>query len=208
MELEEGRIIPEEWYKQDNLLVMTRRLLGCKLVSNKNDGYTSGIITEVEAYDGVEDAACHAFGGRKTKKLEVLYQAGGIAYVYICYGIHHLINVVIAGEGVPKVILIRALEPIDGIELMQERRWTTVFKQLCKGPGALTAALGIDMKDNYGSLTNGPLRIEAGKKIRNDEIAVGPRIGIAEGKDHDLPYRFWIRESKFVSAHRKEIAKV
>jgi DNA-3-methyladenine glycosylase len=202
--VDKAEIWLENDYQVAELFSFSRRLLGCKLNSMVEGKLTSGIIVETEAYNGVHDAACHAHLGRHTKRTEVMYDLGGRAYVYPCYGIHALFNIVLGPVGQADVILIRALEPMDGIDVMTERRGKEIQKgRLCKGPGALTKALGIKTSHNKISVNSNLLWIEKGTTVEPSQILIGPRIGIGVGKDEMLPYRYWVKDSKYVSAGRK-----
>lgn len=181
-------------------LDLAEALLGCLLVKETTEGITSGIIVETEAYMGPNDRAAHSFGGRRTKRTEVMYGEPGITYTYSMHT-HCLFNVVSGEIGQPHAILIRAVEPFSGIELMSNRRPKAKNEiQYTNGPGKLTKALGITM-DDYGlSLDNPPLWIAKGKDIETKNIATGPRIGIKNtGEAVHYPWRFWVRENKFVS---------
>ena len=168
---------------------------------------TSGRIVEVEAYNGIIDKASHASGGRRTQRNEVMYGNGGVAYVYLCYGIHHLFNVVTNEQETPHAILIRALEPLKGIDTMLKR---TNKKQLdhtlTRGPGNVSKALGISFKIHSGhSLLSKDLFIAEDNFILNKkEVASSPRIGVDyAGDDASLPYRFYIKGNPFVSGRPK-----
>lgn len=178
------------------MVTIAKDLIGKKLISRIDDHLTGGIIVETEAYRGTEDRACHAYGGRRTARTEIMYHGGGVAYIYLCYGIHSLLNVVTNAQGTPHAVLIRALEPTLGIEVMENRRQKT--KNLCTGPGALCQALGITRQQNGLSFQSQMLSIEEGIVIEN--IACGPRIGIDyAGEDAHLPYRFFLASSLVIS---------
>lgn len=180
-------MIPLSFYENPNVVEVAQNLLG-KLLLTRIDGVlTGGYITETEAYAGVTDKASHAYNGRRTQRTEVMYRQGGVAYVYLCYGMHALLNVVTGEKDVPHAVLIRALEPTFGLEAIQERRKHK--KPLTKGPGTLTQALGVSLKENGVSLQSDSLWIEEGIKIHSIEAT--PRIGIDYAKeDASLPYRF------------------
>ncbi|HEX7064223.1 MAG TPA: DNA-3-methyladenine glycosylase [Bacillales bacterium] len=185
-------------------LELSKQLLGATLVHETNDGTLSGKIVEVEAYLGPEDRAAHSFGGRRTKRTEVMFGQPGHAYLYMIYGIHVCLNVVSGPAGKPEAILLRALEPVCGIEKMSMNRELSQHrnrKQLTNGPGKLVKALNIPI-DLYGhDLSRPPLHIlPPDKPVPFDEIAEGPRIGIENtGEARDYPYRFWIRGNPYVS---------
>ena len=196
-----------DFYQRSNVLTIAKELLG-KILVTKWDGIeTSGRIVEVEAYNGIIDKASHASGGRRTQRNEVMYGNGGVAYVYLCYGIHHLFNVVTNEQETPHAILIRALEPLKGIDTMLKR---TNKKQLdhtlTRGPGNVSKALGISFKIHSGhSLLSKDLFIAEDNFILNKkEVASSPRIGVDyAGDDASLPYRFYIKGNSFVSGRPK-----
>lgn len=170
-------------------------LLGKVLVTNGPGGRTAGIITETEAYTGVRDRASHAFGGKRTARNASMYARGGTAYVYLCYGIHKLFNVVVQGIDVPEAVLIRATHPVEGIDTMVRRR--PLARSSTGGPGTLTQALGITLDDDGVDLTKDRIWIEdIGKTVDRERIIRGPRIGVGyAGPDALLPYRFRIAPS-------------
>lgn len=191
-----------EFYRRQNVVQIARELLGKILVTNWKGVLTSGRIVETEAYAGVIDNASHAAGGRRTPRNEIMYGQGGYAYVYLCYGIHHLFNVVTNSEDVPHAVLIRALDPIEGIEEMLLR---TAKKKLdhtlTRGPGNVSKALGIFTKHTGVSLLEKKIFIaNDGGKYSKKEIEASPRIGVDyAGNDALLPYRFYIKGNPFVS---------
>ncbi|MGM0613281.1 MAG: DNA-3-methyladenine glycosylase [Bacteroidota bacterium] len=186
--------IPQAYYQQPSVLEIAKDLIGKKLFSNMGGELTSGIITETEAYAGITDRGSHAYGGRRTKRTETMYLPGGHAYVYLCYGIHALFNVVTGPADDPLAVLIRAVKPADGIEIIQTRR-KSKGKNLTNGPGKLTQALGITTEINGISLTDNQIWMEEYMKIPEEQIQSGPRIGIDyAGADAYLPYRFWIND--------------
>lgn len=183
-------MIPLSFYLQEDVVAVAKDLLGKTLYSCIDGVLTGGIITETEAYAGVSDRASHAYGGRRTKRNEAMYKEGGIAYVYLCYGIHHLLNIVTNKSGVPHAVLIRALLPTHGVEEIQKRRKSQKEGAfLCSGPGTVTQALGIDLTHNHLSLFSKELWLTDGP--RPIEIVAGPRVGVEYAKeDALLPYRF------------------
>lgn len=186
-------ILSQSFYANDNVVSVARELLGKVLCTSLGDGMTSAIIVETEAYEGITDKASHAYGGRRTKRTEPMFGPGGRAYVYLCYGIHHLFNVVTNQQGIPHAVLIRAGEPLSGTGLMLQRRSKSKpDKTLLAGPGSLAKALGITTDHTGLSLTQGEIWIEdQGFEIDNDSIVVGPRVGVDyAGKDALRPYRF------------------
>jgi DNA-3-methyladenine glycosylase len=201
--------LPASFYQRTDVIKIAKELLGKILVTKWNGIETSGRIVEVEAYNGVVDKASHAAGGRRTKRNEVMYGEGGVSYVYLCYGIHHLFNVVTNRQEAPHAILIRALEPIKGIDVMLER---TAKKKLdttlTRGPGNVSKALGISFKEHSGlSLLSKELFIAGDDFIvKKKDIVASPRIGVDyAGEDAKLPYRFFIKGNPFVSGSRSHI---
>ena len=146
--------LPISFYQREDVVQIARDLLGKLLLTQMNNQITGGIITETEAYKGAEDRACHAYNYRKTKRNLAMYQNGGITYVYLCYGIHYLLNVVTHREGIPHAVLIRAIFPTFGIETMLKRRKKSLNSKLTKGPGSVCQALGIDLTHNAISLNS------------------------------------------------------
>jgi DNA-3-methyladenine glycosylase len=194
--------LPESFYARKDVVKIARELLGKVLVTNINGVHTAGMIVETEAYAGVADKASHAHGDRRTRRTEVMYGHGGVAYVYLCYGIHHLFNVVTNVKDTPHAILIRAIGPLEGIEHMLERRGKErVQPSLTAGPGAMSAALGITTQLTGTSLQGPEIYIEdRGIKIRKGDIAEATRVGVAYAMDDALrPYRFFIKGNAFVS---------
>lgn len=199
--------LPREFYTRSNVLTVTRELLGKLLVVPVPDGTrVSGIIVEAEAYRGPQDRASHAYGGRRTNRTETMYGIGGAAYVYFVYGMYYQFNVVTNVKDVPHAVLIRAVEPVEGIEIMRTRRHSQPDHNLTNGPGKLCIALGIDRELDRADLLGGRVWIEEGQRIAPSSIASGPRIGIDYAEEWvDKPWRFWIRDNPFVS--RAKIAR-
>lgn len=198
--------LPKSFYQRADVLEIARELLGKILVTKYEGEITAGRIVECEAYDGVIDRASHAFNGRRTSRNEIMYGEAGSAYVYLCYGIHHLFNVVTNKKNIPHAILIRALEPMKGIEKMLQRRGKkTLDKTITRGPGSLSAALGVFVKHNGYSLQSKELYIADDDFVFPDElIGVSPRIGVDYAKEAaKYPYRFYIKGNKFVSGSPK-----
>jgi DNA-3-methyladenine glycosylase len=195
-------ILGIEFYNRPTLAV-ARDLLGKVLVHRTAGGTAAGMIVETEAYIGEDDPACHAAPG-PTRRNAPLYGPPGLAYVYLNYGIHYLVNAVTESEGHPAAVLIRALEPLDGVRLMTKRRAPDRrhidAADLCRGPGNLTRALGITLTDNLLDLTSSRLCIED-RGLTVDEIAQGPRIGITVGVDK--PWRFWVAGHPSVSGRKR-----
>jgi DNA-3-methyladenine glycosylase len=205
-------VLPRRFYNRPTLDV-AKDLIGKALVHETRRGLTSGVIVEVEAYVGESDPACHAAPG-PTARNAPLYGPPGIAYVYLNYGIHYLVNAVTEAEGWPAAVLIRALEPKDGVPLMRQRRARRpslrrgsgqadlAVEDLCRGPGNLTRALGIDVKQNLLDLTGGALRIEDHKGPARP-IAWSRRIGIRVGVEHE--WRVCASDSPAVSGPRRRL---
>jgi DNA-3-methyladenine glycosylase len=181
-------------------LQMARGLLGKQLVRVLNGQRLSGLIVETEAYIGETDKACHASRGR-TPRTEVMYGPPGHAYVYFIYGMHHCFNVVTEEEGFPAAVLVRALEPLEGLEWMRRHRPGRPDGQLTNGPGKLCAALAIDRTLNGVDLcTNQVFFIEEGRTVADGEIATSPRIGIRSDEvAMSRPWRFYIKGNRCVS---------
>ena len=184
--------IQKSFYLNDDVVFMARAFLG-KILSTNIDGlYTSGIITETEAYAGIDDRASHAFGNRHTQRTAPMYLDGGVVYIYLCYGVHSLFNIVSAPSGVPHAILIRSIHPLDGPAIMQKRRKLLHYKGLSDGPGKVSQALGIHYTDSGTDLCGNRIWIEDRGIIANPErITSTPRIGVDYAQeDALLPYRF------------------
>jgi DNA-3-methyladenine glycosylase len=201
--------LPREFYTRADVLTVARRLLGQRLVVPLQDGTrVSGTIVETEAYRGPQDRASHAYGGRRTNRTETMYQIGGTAYVYFVYGMYYQFNVVTNASEIPHAVLVRGLEPVEGIELMRKRRPGQSDRNLTNGPGKLCIALGIDRRLDRVDLLGEQVWIEEAGRIPPSAIACGPRIGVDYAEDWvDKPWRFWIRNNPFISrrdnqAHR------
>jgi DNA-3-methyladenine glycosylase len=183
-----------DFFIREDVVRISRELIG-KYIFTNFDGLTGGIITETEAYAGITDKASHAFNGRRTFRNEVMYAEGGIAYVYLCYGIHFMLNFVTNQQNVPHAILLRGIQPTCGLELMKMRRGKSVIvKNFTIGPGTVTQALGINLDQNGLSLNSSQLWLEDRNFIIPElQIKCGKRIGVDyAGEDAALPYRFWI----------------
>jgi DNA-3-methyladenine glycosylase len=194
--------LPLSFYQRKNVLQIAKELLGKILVTNWEGSVTSGRIVECEAYAGAMDKASHASGGRITPRNKIMYGAGGYAYVYLCYGIHHLFNVVTNSEDIPHAVLIRALDPVKGIdEMLLRTNKKKLDDTLTRGPGNVSKALGIFTKHTGLSLLGSKLFIaDDGVGYNKKEIASSPRIGVDyAGNDALLPYRFYIKGNPFVS---------
>jgi DNA-3-methyladenine glycosylase len=216
MHTQRDRVLPRSFFEGPTLTV-AKNLLGKVLVHRTRAGTAAGMIVETEAYIGEDDPACHAAPGPTTRN-QPLYGPPGIAYVYLNYGIHYLVNAVTESEGSPAAVLIRALEPIEGIELMIRRRGEkggrdSFFKKrkmspdpiyLCRGPGNLTQALAISLAENRLDLTSSRLAIED-RGLVPQRLAWGPRIGIRHGTDR--PWRCWIDGHPCVSGPRASMSR-
>lgn len=192
-----------DFYTRVDTLRVARELLGKRLVVPAASAErVSGRIVEVEAYLGAEDRAAHSYGGRRTRRTETLFGVGGTAYVFFVYGMHHQFNVVTGPVGLPHVALVRAVEPEEGVELMEERRPVSKERELTSGPGKLCRALGLDLTfDGEDLTTRGRVWLEeTGVEYRPAQIARGPRIGVAYAAEDALkPWRFWVKGNEYVS---------
>jgi DNA-3-methyladenine glycosylase len=201
--------LPLQFYQRNNVLQIAKDLLGKVLVTKWDRIITSARIVETEAYAGVIDRASHAYGARRTKRNEIMYAHGGHAYVYLCYGIHHLFNVVTNIQEVPHAILIRAGEPLEGIKEMLKRTGKEKLDNtLTRGPGNLSKALGIYTIHSGMSLLDNKMFIaDDGIRYKKKEIAASPRIGVDYAGTHALwDYRFFVKRSEFVSGKRSGVS--
>ncbi len=193
------------FYNRADVVKIAKELLGKVLVTQFGNITTSGRIVETEAYAGHIDRASHAFGGRRTNRTEVMFQTGGTAYVYLCYGIHHLFNVVTNLKDVPHAVLIRAVDPIQGINTMLTRTGKKrADYTLTKGPGNVSKALGINTGHTGRSLLDNEIYIAADEFVVNKkDIIATPRIGVDyAGEDAKLPYRFILKDNPYVSGKK------
>lgn len=196
-----SRILPRRFYDRDTEIV-AREMLGAIVECETDAGRASGIIVETEAYVGEHDPACHAAAGR-TRRTEPLYGPPGLSYVYFIYGVHWCFNAVTRAKGLPSAVLVRAVEPLDGIELMKKRRGPAVHGvNLTNGPGKLCAALGIDGNMNGLPLQRGPLVIREGERVAAARIVTTSRIGISKAADWKL--RYYVRDNPWVSRTIRE----
>ena len=194
-----------EFYRRSDVLQIAKDLLGKVLVTKWDNIVTSARIVETEAYAGVMDRASHAYGARRTKRNEIMYAQGGNAYVYLCYGIHHLFNVVTNSHEVPHAILIRAGEPLKGVKEMLKRTGKEKLDNtLTRGPGNFSKALGIDTIHSGMSLLDKNMFIaDDGFRYKKNEIIASPRIGVDYAGEHALlPYRFYVKGNPFVSGKK------
>jgi DNA-3-methyladenine glycosylase len=193
--------LPESFYQRSNVVKIARELLGKALYTRVDNIVTGGIIVETEAYSWKE-RGCHAYGARKTQRNSVMFGKGGHSYVYLCYGMHNLFNIVTNGENVADAILIRAIEPVEGIEVMKLRRGKVSDTiHLTSGPGKLTKALGIDRKWNGKNLLGNEIWVEDfGRRLPTKDIEASHRIGIDyAGEDAKLPWRFTVKGNLWLS---------
>ncbi|MBE9583672.1 DNA-3-methyladenine glycosylase [Mucilaginibacter sp. JRF] len=198
--------LPYSFYLSHDVVDISRKLLGKYLFTNIDGLLTGGYIVETEAYNGAVDKASHAFGNRRTLRTETMFQEGGRSYVYLCYGIHEMFNIVTAVDGVPHAVLIRAIVPVEGIDIMQLRRNMPVLKpNITAGPGSVAKALCISRKINNVSLLSDTIWIEdRGLIFNDDDIKAAPRIGVAYADDDALlPYRFYLKGNPYVSKPNK-----
>lgn len=191
--------LKRDFYNRDGLTV-SEELLGKTLVHITEEGITKGKIVEVEAYMGAQDKAAHSYGSLRSERTKIQYGEGGYAYVYLIYGMYICMNIVANREAIPEAILIRALEPLEGIELMKKRRKTDYIKLLCNGPGKLSQAMGIT-KENYGDdLCGETLYLEDGVVIPKSKILKSKRINIDYAEEaKDYLWRFTIKDNPYVS---------
>ena len=187
-------VLPKEFYEKHDTLTLAEQLLDCTLVHESIEGRTSGIIVETEAYLQ-NDPACHAYR-KKSVRNAPMFEGAGVSYVYLIYGLHHCFNIVSGAAGIGEAVLIRALEPSDGIELMQERRKTKDLRNLCSGPAKLAQAMGITRNFNFLSMVSDNFYCLESQNA-DYQIITTTRIGITQGAD--LPYRFYIAGNAFVS---------
>lgn len=196
--------IPKSFYEKEDVVKIARELLG-KYIFTKIDGkLTGGMIVETEAYNGRMDRACHAYN-KRTNRTEIMYQSGGVAYVYLCYGIHHLFNIVTNKSDFADAVLVRAVEPSLGIDTMHERYGNRQHK-VTNGPGKLSKALGITTELNGVDLAGDKLFVTQHKSQKRPKIATSTRIGVDyAGEDALLPWRFYIENNKWVSKQRTPV---
>jgi DNA-3-methyladenine glycosylase len=197
--------LPPAFYLKNDVVKIATELLGKVLVTNFNNQYTAGRIVETEAYAGEIDRASHAYKGR-TGRTEVMYGAGGVAYVYLCYGIHQMFNIVCNNEGTPHAVLIRAVEPIQGVDIMLQRTGKKVLDEtLTRGPGNVGKAFGFHTTQCGTSLQGNDLFIaDDGFKLSPSDIVTSPRIGVDYAGEHAAwHYRFYIRSNKYVSGKKR-----
>ena len=198
--------LPQSFYLGNDVVGISKQLIGKYLFTCIDDVVTGGYIVETEAYNGIIDRASHAFGNRQTPRTRTMFERGGIAYVYLCYGIHEMFNVVTSGEGEPHAILIRAIHPTEGFDMIEMRRKMPVSNYaITSGPGSVAKALGISRNINAISLQSDTLWIEdRGLTFMDGQIAAVPRVGVAYAReDALLPYRFYVKGDRYVSKPNK-----
>ncbi|MFN1834683.1 DNA-3-methyladenine glycosylase [Balneola sp. MJW-20] len=197
-----GSVLRRSYYERDDVVIIAKDLLGKVLCTEINGLFTAGKIVETEAYDGRCDNACHSHIHGRTDRTSIMFGPGGHAYVYLCYGIHHLFNVVTNREGLADAVLVRGIEPLDGVDtILQRRNKEQLQRSVGGGPGIASQALGITT-DHYGTdLTGNRIWIEDRDfQVRDKEIIASPRVGIDyAGEDAKLPWRFRIRGNRFTS---------
>ena len=194
-----------KFFERTDTLAVARDLLGKLLVvPDENGRRISGMIVELEAYLGVTDKAAHSFGGRRTARNEVTYGPGGHAYVFFVYGMYYQLNFVLGPADHPHVVLIRGVEPVEGIETMRIRRGPMKDSNLTSGPGKLCIAFGVDRSLNGADLSGDQMWVENYRSFAPDEVSIGKRIGIDYAEeDAENPWRFWVTDNKYVSKARK-----
>ena len=198
--------LPESYYLNQDVLHLSKDLLGKYLFTCVDGITTGGYIVETEAYNGIIDKASHSYGNKITPRTKTMFMQGGISYVYLCYGIHEMFNVVTSVEGQPHAILIRAIHPTEGLEIMLYRRKMLNLKpNITMGPGSVAKALGISRTINAVSLQSDVLWIEdRGLSFPDKAIAAVPRVGVDyAGNDALLPYRFYVKGNPYVSKPNK-----
>ncbi|MBK9042346.1 MAG: DNA-3-methyladenine glycosylase [Saprospiraceae bacterium] len=198
------KLLSASFYQNEDVVAMAKKLLGKTMVTEINGVVSSGMIVETEAYRGPDDRGCHAYGGRCTERTKTMFYTGGHAYVYICYGVHPMVNVVTGPEGFAHAVLIRAIQPLEGLEKMMDRRNINLNKPvLVNGPGKLTVALGInkEMDGQKFYEINSPLRLYEDNEIPLHDIISGPRVGMSKhvGECSHRPWRFYIKNNPWVS---------
>jgi DNA-3-methyladenine glycosylase len=198
--------LPEDYYHNNDVVALSKDLIGKYLFTSIDGVTTGGYIVETEAYNGAVDKASHAYGNKKTNRTEVMFRQGGIIYVYLCYGIHEMLNIVTSVDGHAQAILIRAINPTEGIDVMLYRRNMLALKpNITMGPGSVAKALGISRNINAFSLQSDTIWIEdRGLTFPGESIAAVPRVGVSyAAEDALLPYRFYVKGNPYVSKPNK-----
>ena len=190
--------IERSFYLREDVVQIAKELIGKVVFTKFNDEITAGLVIETEAYEGVTDRASHAFGDRRTARTEVMYANGGVAYVYLCYGIHSLFNIVTNKQDIPHAVLIRGIYPLEGLDVMKKRtEKLNLNRGSGSGPGKVSKLLGIHYSHSGIDLLGDEIWLEDRGLVLNDHILTGTRIGVDYAwKDALLPYRFWIPEEK------------
>jgi DNA-3-methyladenine glycosylase len=201
-------LLPREYYQNNDVVFLAKDLLGKVLLTEIEGILTSGIIVETEAYKAPEDRASHAFNNKITARTKTMYLEGGHSYIYLCYGIHEMCNVVTAKEGLAHAVLIRAIEPLEGLDIMLKRRNHNALKSnITRGPGCVCKALGItgNMNARPFYVQKSPLRIyDQSIRYSSEQLMSSKRIGVDyAGESANWPYRFYVKENTYVSKHPK-----
>lgn len=193
--------LTREFYTRDDTLEVARELLGKILVVPSEAGErVSGVIVETEAYLGAIDKAAHSYGNRRTPRTEMMFAVGGTVYIFFIYGMYFQFNIVAGAVDSPHAVLIRAVEPVEGIEIMRERRGRMKDANLTSGPGKLCIAFGIDKTFNGADLLGEKVWLEAGETLSDARVSSGKRIGIDYAQEFaEKPWRFWVKDNSFVS---------
>lgn len=194
--------LPQSYFLNEDVVFLARDLVGKYLFVNTEETLTGGIIVETEAYRGPDDVGAHAYNHRRTSRNDIMYSDGGVVYMYICYGIHDMLNIVTAPENIPHAILIRAIQPTEGLAIMRERRKVrNEDTRLCRGPGALAKALALKKIHNGISLQENEIWIEdRGLKYADEDVVAGPRIGLNISEPYkSIPWRFYVKGDPHVS---------
>lgn len=200
--MQEVQILPPSFYTEGDVLEISKNLLGKIIITDIDNQLTMARIVETEAYDGSKDKACHAYLNRKTARTDVMFGEGGRSYVYLCYGLHHLFNIVTNNKNEPNAVLVRAVEPMYGMETMVLRRKVKKMINLTNGPGKLTSALGVTRKFNNMTLYDPSSPIWIGEDQGNEQhdIVQTTRIGVDYAEeDAFLPWRFYVKGNVYVS---------
>jgi len=203
-----GKKLAPDFYLRENVLQIANELIGKFLVTSFGGKTTSGMIIETEAYNGAVDKASHAYKGRRTKRNEIMYAEGGVAYVYLCYGIHHLFNIVTNTKDIPHAILVRAVIPAEGVNtILKRRNQEDITKKIANGPGTVSTALGIKTTHSGLALSGNLIWVEdRGIKFKKKDIVTSPRIGVDyAGEDALLPYRYRLNENIISDLYRTGI---
>ncbi len=193
--------LPTEFYTGSDPTFIARGLLGKLLCRRVENVVLKAMIVETEAYSH-QEKACHAYNLLRTKRTDTMFLKGGVFYVYLCYGVHHMLNVVTNVQGIPDAVLIRAVEPLDGVKRMQSNRKKNNIYELASGPGKTCQAMQVNLIQNAKPCSSADLWIEEGQNVNERGIGVSKRIGVDyAGEDAHLPWRFYLKMSKFVSRY-------